>query len=407
MAVNKKERNMVRRESGVEKNNTSRKIQHKLKPLFTGALAVVLCVTLSPLASQTTNAGTVYCASAASDPDGDGWGWENNQSCVVKDGDADNTGPGYPVCDSPSSDPDGDGWGWENNQSCLVKNIKEEKPIPYCDQLTSDSDGDGWGWENNESCQVYQPSDITDLILITGQSNTLGAETETDAALDTPNARVFAYTNNGWQAAQLFQTWDRNSYPGPGDANADDSFIYNNFALHFGKRMAQLDPDRVIGFVLISEPGMGISNWNPGAPGMVRVQSKALEALNALPHKSAFDGILWHQGETDWQLIGTSDTMVEQPAPDDYYPTKLAELISNFRSEGWYSAAQPFICGETIRALGVNEHLRALNTDNDPMTACVAGEGLPATTTPGSHFTGAALRTMGQWYAEQYFSMTE
>jgi len=24
-----------------------------------------------------------YCANAASDPDGDGWGWENNQSCIV------------------------------------------------------------------------------------------------------------------------------------------------------------------------------------------------------------------------------------------------------------------------------------------------------------------------------------
>lgn len=49
------------------------------------------------------------CASAASDPDGDGWGWENNQSCKV-----------VPNCASAASDPDGDGWGWENNQSCKV-----------------------------------------------------------------------------------------------------------------------------------------------------------------------------------------------------------------------------------------------------------------------------------------------
>lgn len=49
------------------------------------------------------------CSSAASDPDGDGWGWENNQSCKVA-----------PTCASAASDPDGDGWGWENNQSCMV-----------------------------------------------------------------------------------------------------------------------------------------------------------------------------------------------------------------------------------------------------------------------------------------------
>jgi hypothetical protein len=55
-----------------------------------------------------------YCVSAASDPDGDGWGWENNQSCIV------NKTTSYPYCVSAASDPDGDGWGWENNQSCIV-----------------------------------------------------------------------------------------------------------------------------------------------------------------------------------------------------------------------------------------------------------------------------------------------
>ncbi len=57
------------------------------------------------------------CASSASDPDGDGWGWENNRSCKVATGG--NSG-GYPNCASAASDPDGDGWGWENNQSCRV-----------------------------------------------------------------------------------------------------------------------------------------------------------------------------------------------------------------------------------------------------------------------------------------------
>ncbi len=54
-------------------------------------------------------AATPNCSSAASDPDGDGWGWESNQSCKVA-----------PTCASAASDPDGDGWGWENNQSCMV-----------------------------------------------------------------------------------------------------------------------------------------------------------------------------------------------------------------------------------------------------------------------------------------------
>jgi hypothetical protein len=55
------------------------------------------------------------CVSAASDPDKDGWGWENNMSCKVK-----TTTTGYPNCVSSASDPDKDGWGWENNKSCIV-----------------------------------------------------------------------------------------------------------------------------------------------------------------------------------------------------------------------------------------------------------------------------------------------
>jgi hypothetical protein len=83
-----------------------------------------------------------YCCNSGSDPDGDGWGWENNQSCIVpgssveqdqcggsssSSSSSSSSGGGscgtcgsYPLCCSSSSDPDGDGWGWENNQSCIV-----------------------------------------------------------------------------------------------------------------------------------------------------------------------------------------------------------------------------------------------------------------------------------------------
>ncbi|WP_299536247.1 cellulase family glycosylhydrolase, partial [uncultured Streptomyces sp.] len=78
--------------------------------------------------SGTAPNGYPYCVSGASDPDGDGWGWENNRSCVVRGSSADTgnggsgTAPnGYPYCVSGASDPDGDGWGWENNRSCVVR----------------------------------------------------------------------------------------------------------------------------------------------------------------------------------------------------------------------------------------------------------------------------------------------
>ena len=69
-----------------------------------------------------THNGYPVCCDASSDPDGDGWGWENSQSCVVTSqtgggssaGTCDWYGSIYPVCQNTQS-----GWGWENNQSCI------------------------------------------------------------------------------------------------------------------------------------------------------------------------------------------------------------------------------------------------------------------------------------------------
>ncbi len=98
------------------------------------------------------------CASAASDPDGDGWGYENGVSClVVADMTAGMMGPMY-CANGAASDSDGDGWGWENNASCLVEGSAFDLArimFPHCTNgAASDSDGDGWGWENAMTCIV-------------------------------------------------------------------------------------------------------------------------------------------------------------------------------------------------------------------------------------------------------------
>jgi hypothetical protein len=50
----------------------------------------------------------IFCYDGKSDPDGDGWGWENERSCEIA------------RCVSRATDPDGDGWGWENERSCKI-----------------------------------------------------------------------------------------------------------------------------------------------------------------------------------------------------------------------------------------------------------------------------------------------
>ncbi len=125
----------------------------------------------APVTAPTPVATTQHgaCSSDASDPDGDGYGWENGMTCLAS-GSSNNTGSnssgsssgtsnGTPVCVSLLSDEDGDGWGWENNSTCVIDGSSAmqaadttDSSTPTCASASSDSDGDGWGWENNRSC---------------------------------------------------------------------------------------------------------------------------------------------------------------------------------------------------------------------------------------------------------------
>ncbi|MEM7256637.1 MAG: sialate O-acetylesterase [Pseudomonadota bacterium] len=230
-------------------------------------------------------------------------------------------------------------------------------------------------------------ADITDLILITGQSNALGAGTAYDYRIDTPDNRVFAYTNDGWQMADLHQIWDQGWFPrtNPGTEPA------NNFALHFGKQVVALAPERVLGFVLITAPGQPIAHWQADGEFFNSTRDKVSNAINTLPAKAQVDGILWHQGESDGR-------------DDDAYGRALYQLIDDFRSEPWFGVNKSFICSETA-ALPVNRQLNKLNHDSDPWTACIAAEGLP-TRDFNAHFNAESLRTIGRRYADRYVQMT-
>jgi len=100
--------------------------------------------------SSDTNSGNA-CLYAGSPGDGGGetngftfQNVSNNPPCILED-----------------SDPDGDGWGWEDGMSCLffgtgtITTFNVEPPA--CESAASDADGDGWGWENHATCVVTNP----------------------------------------------------------------------------------------------------------------------------------------------------------------------------------------------------------------------------------------------------------
>ena len=283
------------------------------------------------------------------------------------------------------------------------------------------------------------PIDITDLILVTGQSNVTGAETSVSATLnqwgrvinfhapDQSHPRAFAWTvdphnNNagaGWEMASLNQSW-HDSAPGIG------GIARNNFAFHFAKQVASRSECSVVGIIMVSEGGRGISHWDYGATGWNEVVKHVTEATSAIG-RSTIDGILWHQGESDWITDGTCYTGARcrnnQP---DYYAQKLYSRIANndipnpigqlalidrLRNETWFSEGKPFIAGETLKA-PVNIHLNRLNTDHDIWTATVnsdesTGIGIRKNDPSENHYDANGLRKLGALYADEYLRMMD
>ena len=313
----------------------------------------------------------------------------------------------------PCIDSDNDGFGWNGVATCRVGSAQSNQrttSTSVANQATTPVSASS----NTQSQTTPGIEDLTDLILVTGQSNAQGAESDVSlAVLDAPNNKVFAFTDeSGWQVADLRQHWDGpNQVRHPGNNNLifPTNTPHNNFALHFGKSLVALDSRRVVGFVLATSPGAGIRQWRRGSSFYNSLTNKALTALNA-SNKTSFDGILWHQGETDFLYNGTADanaTASEKVAPN-YYPDELSRLINNLRQEPWFSTTTPvFICGETQKTSSnpapVNRRLLALNNDNDRHTGCVNSDGLQ--TIDGTHFDAAALREIGRRYANKYIEL--
>jgi len=169
------------------------------------------------------------CEDANSDPDGDGFGWENYRTCVTS---TDSVEPAtqinaltaplsQPVCTSAASDPDGDGYGWENYRSCIVSKTSQEPAMqidaaspqiatppaqidttpvqtiapspssqPMCASADSDPDLDGFGWENSRTCVVV--AEVTEDHKDTPDSLATIEPQDTTTPKDNPSAPVSA-----------------------------------------------------------------------------------------------------------------------------------------------------------------------------------------------------------------------
>ena len=117
-------------------------------------LCILSLVFSATAQSQVTN----ECSSSGADADGDGYGWENDTSCVVGQTTPTASPSNNECIDSP---PVGDGWGWNGTSSCpiLTDSVIEIGSVAEC--VDTPPVGDGWGWNGNGSCTVQSQTNLS------------------------------------------------------------------------------------------------------------------------------------------------------------------------------------------------------------------------------------------------------
>ena len=132
-----------------------RPIGRSKRSLSSALLLVAVFASLLGIAASPAGAQTPTCVLDNSDSDGDGFGWENNQTCIVGA-----STPAPAATGAECVDSDGDGFGWDGTATCLVgTSTPTPAPAPAPGPATNgaecvDSDGDGFGWDGTATCRV-------------------------------------------------------------------------------------------------------------------------------------------------------------------------------------------------------------------------------------------------------------
>ncbi len=231
------------------------------RKVFTLPLLFALSTFYSPM----TLAAPV-CSSAVSDLDGDGWGYENSQSCTMP--------TGHPPCSSSATIGTG-GWGFENGKSCIYT-----AGNPVCSASAINS-GNGWGWENNRSCRFAATQQATQQAASTsGSTSGSAAPGCSSAAIDNgdgwgwENNRSCRYTGGSSTSSQATNTQASNTQSSNSggaaqcSANAEDNG--NGWGFEFGAscQWGSVRPNRNTNSVIAAPPPVAVSaiGYTNGTP---------------------------------------------------------------------------------------------------------------------------------------------
>jgi len=146
----------------------------------------------------------------------------------------------------------------------------------------------------------------------------------------------------------------------------------------FARTMLAQAPDVSLGLVVNAKGGSKIDSWQKGE----RFYEEALARVRIAQQSGTLKGILWHQGESNYE-------------DQDYLP-KLIQLIADLRAD-LNDKNLPFVVGQINGIKLINDQLSML-PESVPFTDCVSFDGLVAQ--DKWHFDSESQLELGIRYAD-------
>lgn len=221
-------------------------------------------------------------------------------------------------------------------------------------------------------------------ILMVGQSNMAGRGDLSEIE-PIKNPLCFMLRNGRWQPMSEPINPDR----------AISGIKYSSgvsLAASFADELAKFTGKKV-GLIPCADGGTCISEWQPGGAlfDHALMQSKLAQRI------STFGGIIWHQGEDDYNT------------PREEYKEKLKNVMESFRRE-LNAPTAPVILGELsdkisedFKFVNVSSHLNPVLYDIErELKLCKVTSVKDLTLKDGVHFDSKSLRILGKRYFENY-----
>lgn len=234
--------------------------------------------------------------------------------------------------------------------------------------------------------QGTSPKEVQ-LYILMGQSNMAGRGEVTEEYKNISHPRVLMLDKElNWVVAKHPLHFDKPKVSGVGPG------------LAFAIKMAEENPNIVIGLIPCAVGGTSINFWQPGGfdkATQTHPYDDALVRIKAAASKGVFKGVIWHQGEAD-----------SSPEKASAYANKLKVLIESIRKET-QNDKLPWVIGELGR---YKENYQNINKvlvnipQTIPFTAVATSEDL-IHKGDNTHFDSKSADILGERMADKMIKL--